>query len=84
MKPPMRIEFPHVPQCANEKAARRLLESCLTELHITTHIEDREGEFPSPTILVDGVDVMGAPPAAGAMCRLDVPMRERLLAALRR
>jgi hypothetical protein len=32
----------------------------------------------------DGVDVMGRHDVAGAMCRLDLPTRERILAALTR
>jgi len=45
-------------------------------------IEEQKGAYPSPTILVDGMDVMGRPEAVGASCRLDMPTRERVLAAL--
>jgi hypothetical protein len=34
-------------------------------------------------VVVDGRDVMGRPALTGAACRLDVPTRERVLAALR-
>jgi hypothetical protein len=80
----MRIELLHVPGCANVDRARQLLRTTLGELGLEVQIEELEGEYPSPTILIDGVDVMGRPEAEGASCRLDLPTRERLLVALQR
>jgi hypothetical protein len=52
---------------------------------IDVPVIDRVGSYPSPTVLVDGVDVMrreaGAP--IGDACRLDLPTSQRLLDALR-
>lgn len=50
---------------------------------LSERVVERVGAYPSPTVLVDGVDVMtpGAPLIANA-CRLDLPIRERVLAAL--
>jgi hypothetical protein len=79
----MKIELLHVPGCANLENARQLLSSTLSELGLDEQIEEEEGSYPSPTILVDGRDVMGRPEATGASCRLDVPTRERLVGALR-
>ncbi|ALI24088.1 hypothetical protein XA26_02220 [Mycolicibacterium fortuitum] len=47
-------------------------------------VVERVGAYPSPTVLVDGVDIMkpGTELAADA-CRLDLPTRDRVLAALR-
>ena len=78
----MKIELLHTPDCPNAATARSLLRSCLSELALDQTIDERVGDFASPTILVDGVDVMGRPLAVGAMCRLDLPDRERILAAL--
>ena len=78
----IRVALLHVPGCPHVDAARSLLQSCLTELGIQPPIEELEGDYPSPTILVNGEDVMGRPPSMEASCRLDVPTRERLLAAL--
>lgn len=78
------VELLHIPHCPNTAAARRLLAGCLAELGLTAGIEDREGPFPSPTIQVNGEDVMGIPLSAEASCRLDLPTRERILAGLRR
>ena len=80
----IRVELLHIPDCPNTDAARRLLAACLDEVGIEAGIEDREGPFPSPTVRVNGEDVMGLPPTSDASCRLDVPTRERILAALRR
>jgi hypothetical protein len=79
----MKIELLHVPGCPHVDAARALLTECLTELRLEVSVEDKEGAYPSPTILVDGVDVMDAPASRAAACRLDVPTKSRLLVALR-
>jgi hypothetical protein len=79
----VKIEVLHVSGCPHVHAARTLLRECLTELQLDVAVEDREGAYPSPTILVNGVDVMGAPALVTASCRLDIPTKPRLLAALR-
>jgi hypothetical protein len=79
----MKIELLHVPGCPHVDAARELLSGCLTELHLQVAVEDKEGAYASPTILVNGVDVMGALAFTAAACRLDVPTKPRLLVALR-
>ena len=62
----------------------QLLLDCLDEVGLrNAEVEDREGDFPSPSITIGGTDVMGAPTDAMASCRLDLPTRERVLAALR-
>ena len=74
------------PQCPNAAAARSLLTACLRRLRLDIPVRARVGAYPSPTILVDGVDVMTARPGAPARqaCRLDVPTAAAVLAALRR
>jgi hypothetical protein len=79
-----RIEVLHTPGCPHVDEARSLLRSCLGELAIDTPIREREGDYPSPTILVNGVDVMGRTAVHGAMCRLDLPTREHVIGALTR
>jgi hypothetical protein len=73
----------HVSDCRHVDAARRLLADCLAEQHLDVTVEETEGAHPSPTIMVDGVHVMGAPASRAAACRLDVPTEQRLLPALR-
>lgn len=79
----LRIELQYVVGCPHADAARTLLRECLTELQLDTPIEEKEGDYPSPTILVNGDDVMGWPASRAPACRLDIPTRPRLLAALR-
>jgi hypothetical protein len=72
-------------QCPNAAAARSLLTACLRQLRLDIPVRERVGAYPSPTILVDGVDVMTARPgmASRQACRLDVPTATAVLAALR-
>ncbi|WP_020658626.1 hypothetical protein [Amycolatopsis benzoatilytica] len=79
----IRIELLTAPGCPNAAAARALVVDCLAESGVDRALVERIGRYRSPTVLVDGVDVMGAAdPAAGDACRLDVPTRSRILAAL--
>jgi hypothetical protein len=62
-----------------------MVRRCLTTLDIPDPVLVRVVDCPSPTVLVNGTDVMR--PASelskvGA-CRIDVPTRARVLAALR-
>ena len=81
----MRIELLTSPGCPNAAAAKAAITECLTTLRIDMPIIDRVGNYPSPTVLVDGVDVMrpevGVP--TGDACRLDLPTPRRILDALR-
>ena len=82
----VRVELLLSADCPNASGARRVVADALDELGLAVAVDERVGDFPSPTVLVDGVDVMtdavGVQPAQA--CRLDVPTRPRMLAALRR
>ncbi|GJN97569.1 alkylmercury lyase [Mycobacterium marinum] len=81
----MRIELFTSPGCPNAAAAKQTVTDCLTTLGIDVPIIERTGRYPSPTLLIDGVDVMrpeaGVP--IGDTCRLDLPTPRRVLDALR-
>jgi len=81
----MRVELLHHEGCPLAGAARRVVEDSLRELGIDTAVTQRVARYPSPSVLIDGDDVMGAPPSGAPVdaCRLDVPTRERVVAALR-
>jgi hypothetical protein len=64
--------------------ARAVLARALRRIDVPVEIEEIEGEFASPTLLVDGADVTGRSTAPAPSCRLDVPTEEQVLAALRR
>lgn len=73
-----RIELRHVPECPNVEKTRILLRDVVNALDLQIEIDEREGDYPSPSVLVDGVDVMGDPGFGGGGCRLDLPDRRRL------
>jgi hypothetical protein len=78
------IQLFYLPGCPHAEPARSLLRSCLARLSLDVRVEENVGDYPSPTILVDGVDVMGSTEFSGQACRVDVPTEERLMAALRK
>jgi hypothetical protein len=80
----MRIELLTSPGCPNAAAAKEVITKTLTALRIDASIIDRVGPYPSPTVLIDGVDVMhreGGTPAEEA-CRLGLPTPQRVFDAL--
>lgn len=85
MSTPVRVEVLHHEGCPLFAAAMELVRDCVHELGVNAVIVERVARYPSPTVLVDGRDVMGVPgdgtPADA--CRLDVPTRERVADALR-
>jgi len=80
----MRIELLTAPGCPHAATAKKSLTACLATVGMEAMIIERVGRFPSPTILIDGVDVMGRQRAlSGDMCRLDLPTPQRICEALR-
>jgi hypothetical protein len=82
----LRIELLTAPGCPHAAAARATIIECLSALGVEAPIIDRVGRYPSPTVLVDGVDVMRPESGVrnGDACRLDLPTPQRLLDALNR
>lgn len=76
------IEVLHVPNCARLNHARALIDRALAATRITATVEETAGDFPSPTVRVDGADVTGRRFEPGAACRLDLPTDAQLRAAL--
>jgi len=56
--------------------------SLLRRLNVA--VEEVEGSYSSPTLLINGADVTGHPAVVGPSCRLDVPTEEEILIALTR
>jgi len=80
----MRIELRSSPGCPNAAPVRKLLADCLAELGIVDPVIELVGRYPSPTLLVDGVDVMNHDEdSASEVCRLDLPNHQHVLDALR-
>jgi hypothetical protein len=82
----MNVELLLASDCPHASRARTVLADCLDQLSLDIPVREQVGDFPSPTILVDGVDVMTDTAGAPRMqaCRLDVPTASRVLTALRR
>ena len=80
----MRVELLCHEDCAHAEATRLLLRQCLVDAGLDATVIERVGAHPSPTVLIDGHDVMGpgGPPAGIATCRLDIPTAQRVHAAL--
>lgn len=80
--PPVQIRLLHVPDCPLVDRVRATLRRSLSSTTVRVTVEEVEGPYPSPTLLVGGVDVTGRTPAAGPSCRLDLPTEEQILTAL--
>ena len=82
----VRIQILHVPDCPLVGRVRALVQHALAHSKVQAEVEERVGDYPSPTLLVDGQDVTGRPlpPDTGGACRLDLPTEQQLLAALKR
>jgi hypothetical protein len=80
----MRIELRTSPGCPNAAAAMKTVTDCVMALGIDVPVIEHVGRYPSPTVLVDGVDVMRPDDKTmlGDMCRLDLPTPQRILNAL--
>jgi hypothetical protein len=78
----MTVEVRYLAGCPHAAAALALVRRCVARLGLDVAVIENEGDHPSPSVRVNGSDVMGEPPAAGPTCRLDVPTEERVLRAL--
>jgi hypothetical protein len=77
------VQILQVPDCPLVERLRWLLDECMAEIGTNEPVEVLVGEYPSPTLLIDGIDVAsGTPLRGGAFCRLDLPNRTQILDAL--
>ena len=81
--PGPRICILHVPGCPLVSQLRAELEIALANAGVGAVIEEIEGSYPSPTLLIDGIDVTGRPLSSVPGCRLDLPAREQIVVAIR-
>jgi hypothetical protein len=83
MPPPSRVRILHVPGCPLVERLRAEVESVLDEVAPDFRLALVEGDYPSPTLLVDGMDVTtGAPVSGEPRCRLDLPTAQQIHDAL--
>jgi hypothetical protein len=78
-----RIRILQVPGCPNVEQVREKVRRVLAQVQVDAEVEELVGEYPSPTLLIDGRDVTGRPPGGSASaCRLDLPTENQVLTAL--
>jgi hypothetical protein len=78
-----RVRILHVPDCPLVEGLRAVVESALAEVAPDCRLSLVEGDYPSPTLLVDGMDVTtGAPVSGEPRCRLDLPTSQQIRDAL--
>jgi len=78
------VELRSVPDCPNLAPVRESLYASLANLGLPPEVAELVGDYPSPSVLVNGVDVMGGTGDGSAACRLDLPTAEHIRAALQR
>lgn len=82
---PVRAQLLHVPDCPLVSQVRETLADCLRNVWFPVRVEDLEGAYPSPTLLIDGIDVAtGAPLRNEVSCRFDLPTCAQIISALNR
>lgn len=79
------VQLLSVPDCPLVGPVRKVLRESLARIPVDAIVEELVGDYNSPTLLVDGLDVTGHPRTSdGVMsCRLDLPTEEQISAALR-
>ncbi|WP_045384620.1 hypothetical protein [Mycobacterium kyorinense] len=81
----MRVQLLHVPDCPLIGRVRDTLEDCLRHVGVAVRVDELEGSYPSPTLVIDGIDVAtGALPSREVCCRFDLPTCAQIVTALDR
>ncbi|ORA34727.1 hypothetical protein BST20_19285 [Mycobacterium branderi] len=81
----MRVQLLHVPDCPLLGPLRDILDDCLRHVPFAVWVDELEGAYPSPTLVIDGIDVATGAPASGEICcRFDLPTCAQIAAALNR
>lgn len=77
------IELWHVLDCPLIDQVRTVLRECMQHSGVTAAVHERQGLYPSPTLVINGIDVAtGTAPTDGVRCRLDLPTHDQIHAAL--
>ncbi|MGC2191782.1 MAG: alkylmercury lyase [Candidatus Dormiibacterota bacterium] len=82
VRPPTTVKLLYVPGCPLIDQLRSTLRDCLTRAGASVVVEELEGPYPSPTLLIDGADVTGNALDQEPSCRIDLPTEEQIMAAL--
>ena len=79
---PVRIQILRLPDCPLAGRLRSLVKWCVARTGVNATVEEVQGPYPSPTLLINGADVTGRRAGAAPSCRLDIPGAGQILAAL--
>lgn len=71
-----------MPGCPLVDHVRATLHDTFRQAGLSLPVEELEGPYPSPTLLIDGIDVTGRTATPEASCRLDLPTPQQILDAL--
>ena len=77
-----RIQILYVSGCPNVERLLRAIERNLERLELPATIELIEGPYPSPTLVVSGIEVNAGTAGSAASCRLDLPTEQQVVDAL--
>jgi hypothetical protein len=78
----VRICILHVANCALIGRLRTDVEIALAIVGASAVIEELEGPYPSPTLLIDGIEVTGWPLDLAPSCRLYLPTVQQIASAI--
>lgn len=78
----LRISILHVPDCPLVGKLRARVESALADTASSGLIEEIEGPYLSPTVLINGVALAGFPLRSHAACRIDLPTQQEIASAI--
>jgi hypothetical protein len=81
--PGIGIEVRYFRGCPNIGDALAVVRRCVAALGLDVEIVELEGDYPSPTVRVNGSDVVGDPGTLGRACRCELPTAEAVMDALR-
>ena len=81
--PQRHVQVLQVADCALVGRLLALIEEAESETGVQVAVQVLVGDHPSPTLVIDGVDVAtGGPVATAACCRLDLPTHRQVVDAL--
>ncbi|MGH8994557.1 MAG: hypothetical protein ACRDYB_00710 [Acidimicrobiales bacterium] len=78
----LRISILHVSDCPSIGHVRTILKAALESVGATAVVEEIEGGYSSPTLLVNGVEVDGYPLGSDPACRIHLPTHEEIATAI--
>ena len=78
----LRISILQVPDCLSVGRVRAEVDAALDHLGATAVVEEIEGAFPSPTVLIDGAEIDGYPLGSDLACRIDLPASQQIEGAI--